>query len=102
MCLAIPGKVLNTYDQHGLRMGKVQFGGVVREACLEYVPEVQPGEYVLVHVGFALSQVNEDEALRTYEALRELGQLTELDTPKADATSEPAQFVPIRVHPGDN
>lgn len=102
MCLAIPGKVLNTFDQHGLRMGKIQFGGVVREACLEYVPEVQPGEYVLVHVGFALSRIDEVEAERTYEALRELGQLTELDTPEVDATSEPAQFVPVRVDPGSN
>ena len=57
MCLAIPGKVLNTYDQRGLRMAKVQFGGIVREACLEYVPETQVGEYVLVHVGFAISRV---------------------------------------------
>ena len=68
MCLAIPGKVLSTFDQHGLRMAKVQFGGVVREACLEYVPEVQAGEYVLVHVGFALSRIDEAEAERTYQA----------------------------------
>ena len=53
MCLAIPGKVIETFDQAGMLMGKVQFGGIVREACLEYVPETQVGEYVLVHVGFA-------------------------------------------------
>ena len=81
MCLAIPGKVVDTYEQNGLRMGKVQFGGITREACLEYVPETQTGEYVLVHVGFAISRVDEDEAERTYQALRELDQLTELDTP---------------------
>lgn len=102
MCLAIPGKVLSTFDQHGLRMAKVQFGGVVREACLEYVPEVQAGEYVLVHVGFALSRIDEAEAERTYQALRELGQLTELETPLDDEFDERAQFVPVKVDPGGN
>jgi hydrogenase expression/formation protein HypC len=81
MCLAIPGKVLDTYDQRGLRMAKVQFGGIVREACLEYVPETQIGQYVLVHVGFAISQIDEVEAERTYQALRDLDQLTELESP---------------------
>ena len=81
MCLAIPGKVVDTYDRNGLRMGKVQFGGITREACLEYVPETQNGDYVLVHVGFAISRVDEDEAERTYAALKELDQLTELDSP---------------------
>jgi len=57
MCLAIPGKVVETFDQRGMRMAKVQFGGIVREACLEYVPETQVGEYVLVHVGFAISRI---------------------------------------------
>ena len=102
MCLAIPGKVLNTFDQHGLRMAKVQFGGVVREACLDYVPEVQAGEYVLVHVGFALSRIDEAEAERTYEALRELDQLTELEAPEVDASDERAQFVPVKFDPGGN
>jgi hydrogenase expression/formation protein HypC len=97
MCLAIPGKVLSAFDQHGLRMAKVQFGGIVREACLEYVPEVHVGDYVLVHVGFALTKVDEDEAERTYQALRELGQLTELDTPEVDANSERPQFVPVKL-----
>lgn len=102
MCLAIPGKVLSTFDQHGLRMAKVQFGGVVREACLEYVPEVQAGEYVLVHVGFALSRIDEAEAERTYQALRELGQLTELETPVDDEQDERARFVPVKADPGDD
>src|ERR1035441_3597139 len=79
MCLAIPGKIVETYDQGGLRMAKVQFGGIVREACLEYLPETLTGEYVLVHVGFAISRVDELEAERTYQALKELDQLTELD-----------------------
>src|ERR1700688_2256490 len=81
MCLAIPGKVVETFDQRGLRMAKVQFGGIVREACLEYVPETQIGEYVLVHVGFAISRVDEAEAERTYQALKDLDQLTELESP---------------------
>jgi hydrogenase expression/formation protein HypC len=81
MCLAIPGKVIDTYDQNGLRMARVQFGGITREACLEYVPETQAGEYVLVHVGFAISKVDEAEAERTYQALKELDQLSELESP---------------------
>lgn len=87
MCLAIPGKVIETFAKGGMRMGRVQFGGVAREACLEYVPDTQAGDYVLVHVGFAISRVNEEEAQRTYQALMELGQLTELDVPEI---SEPA------------
>ena len=82
MCLAIPGKVVETYTREGLAMARVQFGGVTREACLSYVPETQVGEYVLVHVGFAISRVDEEEARRTYEALAELDQLAELDIPE--------------------
>jgi hydrogenase expression/formation protein HypC len=81
MCLAIPGKVVETFARGGMQMARVQFGGVAREACLEYVPETRVGEYVLVHVGFALSRVDEEEAQRTYQALLELDQLGELDTP---------------------
>jgi hydrogenase expression/formation protein HypC len=88
MCLAIPGKVVETYDQGGLRMAKVQFGGIVREACLEYLPEAQTGEYVLVHVGFAISRVDEAEAERTYQALIELDQLNELDSPVVEEVDE--------------
>jgi hydrogenase expression/formation protein HypC len=88
MCLAIPGKVVETYDQGGLRMAKVQFGGIVREACLEYLPETQTGEYVLVHVGFAISRVDEAEAERTYQALMELDQLNELDSPVVEEVDE--------------
>ncbi len=81
MCLAIPGKVVETFAANGMQMARVQFGGVVREACLEYVPETRVGEYVLVHVGFAISRVDEEEAHRTYAALAELDQLTELEAP---------------------
>ena len=82
MCLAIPGRVVETFDRQGLRMAKVQFGGIVRETCLQYVPEAGVGDYVLVHVGFALSTVDAEEAARTYHALEELGQLSELDAPQ--------------------
>ena len=91
MCLAIPGKVIEAFDKGGMRMGKVQFGGIVREACLDYVPETQVGEYVLVHVGFAISRIDEAEAERTYQALRDLDQLTELESPVVEEV-EPGGF----------
>lgn len=82
MCLAIPGKVLEIQqDAAGVRMGRTDFAGVIKQVCLEYTPEVQSGDYVLVHVGFALGKVDEAEARRTYQALEELNQLTELETP---------------------
>jgi hydrogenase expression/formation protein HypC len=68
-------------------MAKVQFGGIVREACLQYVPEAQTGDYVVVHVGFAISKVNEEEAARTYRLLEEMGQLTELGAPEIEEKS---------------
>jgi hydrogenase expression/formation protein HypC len=86
MCLAIPGKVIESFEHRGLRMAKVQFGGITREACLEYVPETRVGEYVLVHVGFAISRVDEEEARRTYELLESMDQLTELNAPVVDDT----------------
>jgi hydrogenase expression/formation protein HypC len=88
MCLAIPGKVVETYDQGGLRMARVQFGGITREACLEYLPETRTGEYVLVHVGFAITKVDEVEAERTYQALMELDQLNELESPVVEELDE--------------
>jgi hydrogenase expression/formation protein HypC len=91
MCLAIPGKVVEKFDQHGMLMAKVQFGGIVREACLEYVPETQVGEFVLVHVGFAIGKIDEDEAEKTYQALRDLDQLNELDAPYTLDDAPPGQ-----------
>jgi hydrogenase expression/formation protein HypC len=73
MCLAIPGKVLQAEDQNGLRVGRVQFGGIVRSVRLDFVPEARVGDYVMVHVGFAISQVDEEEAERMYDLLREMG-----------------------------
>jgi hydrogenase expression/formation protein HypC len=72
MCLAVPGRITDIYDSGGLRMGRVDFGGVVREACLEYVPEAKPGDYTVVHVGFALSVLSEDEANATLDLLRQI------------------------------
>jgi hydrogenase expression/formation protein HypC len=80
MCLGIPGRILDTRDDRGLLMGTVDFGGVRREVCLAYVAdEVAPGDYVVVHVGFAITRVDEAEARRTFEALKEMSQLEELD-----------------------
>ena len=91
MCLAIPGKLLEIQeDAHGVRMGRANFGGIIKQVCLEYTPDAQMGDYVLVHVGFALSKVNQEEAERTYQALKDLAQLGELETPEFD----PEQFYP--------
>jgi hydrogenase expression/formation protein HypC len=85
MCLAIPGKLVEiTENPDGVRMGKANFGGIVKQVCLEYTPEVKMGDYVLVHVGFALSQVDEDVAARTYKLLEEMEQLSELDDPEPE------------------
>jgi hydrogenase expression/formation protein HypC len=75
VCLAIPGRLLQAEEQNGLRVGRVQFGGIVRSVRLDFVPEAQVGDYVMVHVGFAISQVDEEEAERTYDLLREMGAL---------------------------
>jgi len=85
MCLAIPGRVLDIVLDHGLRTGRVDFGGTVKKVFLEHVPEAVVGDYVLVHVGFALSVIDAEEAARTYQLLEELGQLGELDAPEPGA-----------------
>lgn len=77
MCLGVPGKVVEIYERDGLRMGKIDFGGVLKEACLAYVPEVEVGDYTLIHVGFAINRVDEEEARRSYEMLEEIGALEE-------------------------
>jgi hydrogenase expression/formation protein HypC len=80
MCLGIPGRITETHDDRGLLMGTVDFGGVRREVCLQYIAdEARTGDYVIVHVGFAISRVDEAEARRTFEALREMSRLDELD-----------------------
>ena len=77
MCLGIPGRVIETRDDDALLMGKVDFGGVRKEVCLAYTPEVQVGDYVVVHVGFAISRLDEAEALKTLEILGQIGVLTQ-------------------------
>lgn len=72
MCLGVPGKVIELYDAGGIKMAKVDFGGVIREACLEVVPEVEIGQYVIIHVGFAISVLDEEEAQKSLELLQEL------------------------------
>ena len=84
MCLAIPGKIIELHDNCGVRMSRVDFGGITREACLEYLPDAKPGDYVLVHVGFAISKVDEEEAARTYRYLEEMGQLSEVASEDID------------------
>ncbi|MEL3944346.1 MULTISPECIES: HypC/HybG/HupF family hydrogenase formation chaperone [Streptomyces] len=77
MCLGIPGRVLDIYDDAGLRMATVDFGGVRREACLSYTPDADVGTYVIVHVGFAIAQVDEAEARRTLDVLRAMADAVE-------------------------
>jgi hydrogenase expression/formation protein HypC len=81
MCLGIPGKVVETYREHDVLMGRVEFGGVTKRVCLEHVPDVLPDDYVLVHVGFALSRIDEAEARRVFEFLDAMNQLDELKGP---------------------
>jgi len=77
MCLGIPGKIVELFQQAGLHMAKIDFGGVVREACVETLPEAKVGDYAIVHAGFALNLLDEQEALETLQLLREAGVLDE-------------------------
>ncbi len=86
MCLAIPGKILSSEDLGFARTGRVQFGGTVRQCRLDFVPEASVGDYVLVHVGFAISIIDEQEAQRTYQLLEEMGTLEE-EIPPPDAAA---------------
>jgi len=90
MCLAVPGKVVEIAGEGELRMGKVDFSGVKREACLAYVPEVQLGDYVLVHVGFAIARIDEQQAMETLATLQEIAELGELGPPD-EAPPPPGQ-----------
>ena len=83
MCLAVPGKIIEAEERDGNRIAKVQFGGITRQAFLSFVPEAKVGDYVLVHVGFALSRLDAEEAARTYRLLEQLGMIEEeLDSPQ--------------------
>ena len=86
MCLGIPGKVIETFVESDMPMGKVDFGGVFKNVCLAHTPQVQTGEYVIVHVGFALQVIDEQEAQRMFAMLDEMDELDELRTPAPDVT----------------
>lgn len=77
MCLGIPGKIIEIYEQAGLKMGRVDFGGVIKEACLAYVPDAHVGDYTIIHVGFALNVIDEEEARKTLELFGQIGLLDE-------------------------
>jgi hydrogenase expression/formation protein HypC len=83
MCLGIPGKVIEIYQTNDMKMGKVDFGGVIKETCLEFLPDIQVGDYTIVHVGFGISQLDEEEAQRTMEMLREMEMLAD-ELPELD------------------
>jgi hydrogenase expression/formation protein HypC len=86
MCLAIPGKILEISETNGVRCGRVEFGGIKSPVCLDFVPEAELGDYVIVHVGFAISRVDREEAERTYEVLEAMGLLEgELPPPTGEA-----------------
>jgi len=100
MCLAIPGKITSiSGDDPLMRTGKVDFGGILKEVSLAYVPEVKVGDYVIVHVGFALSRVDEDEAKQVFEYLREMQELSELDESRADVPPAPPPVSPAPAGP---
>jgi hydrogenase expression/formation protein HypC len=77
MCLAIPGRVDEITEEDGLKVGRVNFGGVVKRVCLDYVPEIEVGDYTIVHVGFAISKIDAESAEKTLEVFRQMGALDE-------------------------
>jgi hydrogenase expression/formation protein HypC len=77
MCLGIPGKVLEINEDNGIRMGKVDFGGIVKEVCLAYLPEIRVGDYAIVHVGFAITQLDEASARESLALFQEMGLIKE-------------------------
>lgn len=105
MCLAVPGKVLEIEERDGTRMATVDFGGVVKEVCLEYLPDLKVGEYTIVHVGFALQRLDEESARQTLALFESLGLLVEEfgDPWEAAAGAAPEPPVPVRTagQPGE-
>jgi len=110
MCLAIPGKVEEITTEGDLRIGRVNFGGIIKKVCLDYVPEVEVGDYTIVHVGFALSKIDEAEAVKTLAVFREMGmleeELAEGDEAFARAAAAPSSACPdgscaVVVHRAD-
>ncbi len=77
MCLGIPGKIISIYHDHGTKMAEIDFGGVTREACIEVLPEAKPGDWTIIHAGFALNLLSEEEAQETLEILQEMSDLAD-------------------------
>lgn len=90
MCLGIPGELLEVRDVKGLKFGKVRFGGITRDVCLEYAADAVPGDYVVVHVGFAISKIDREEAARSYAVLEDLGQTGELTADMSEELLPPS------------
>jgi len=89
MCLGVPGKIIELYEKTGLHMARIDFGGVVREACVDFLPEAKIGDYTIIHAGFALNLLDEKDALETLEALREIGTLAaEMDIMEQSGSSQ--------------
>jgi hydrogenase expression/formation protein HypC len=86
MCLGVPGKIMQIEENLalGMPMGKVSFGGIAKEVCLAYVPEAQVGDYVIVHAGFAISRIDEAEAMEVFDLLRQMGELNELEAGQSE------------------
>jgi hydrogenase expression/formation protein HypC len=94
MCLAIPGRVEEITTEGGLRMGRVNFGGVVKRVCLDYVPDVEVGDYTIVHVGFALSKIDQESAEKTLAIFQEMGMLDEELAGEEEAFARAATMAP--------
>lgn len=77
MCLGVPGRVIEVYESDGIRMGKIDFGGIIKEACLAYVPEIEMGDYAIIHVGFAITRLDEQSAQETLELFHQIGLVEE-------------------------
>lgn len=89
MCLGIPGRLASITDDGPMRTGKVDFGGILKEVCLAYVPEAEVGQYVIVHVGFAISVIDEDEAKEIFDALAQMGELEDIAAPQPGLGAAP-------------
>ena len=88
MCLAIPGRIIEIYDEAGLTMGRLDYGGIENRACLAYVPEIKVGDYAIVHAGFAISILDEEAALESIAAWEEIARL-EADEEQAGSPANP-------------
>ncbi len=86
MCLGVPGKIVEIYEKGGLKMAKVDFGGIFREACLDYVPEAKTGDYCVIHVGFAISLLDEKDAMETLDLLKQISDI-EIELGPAEPTT---------------